>query len=98
MNKIIKLGMTFNEGNVPDFGSMEKDNRSGILFLLAEDIPKLNSTLTRTACLPYLDNNNGFGFSTGDTAYIIDWLTEETASVYVYHSGTYLWYEAIPNE
>lgn len=98
MNKVIKLGMLFNGNNVPDFGSIEQDSGSGSLFLLAEDIPKLNSVLTKTACLPYLENSNEFRFHTGDTAYILDWITEETGSIYVYHSGTDYWYEAIPNE
>ena len=98
MNKVIKLGMTFNEGNVPDFGSIEKSPTRRGLFLLSEDIPKLNSTLTKTACLPYLENNTRFSFHTGDIAYILDWLTAETGSMYVYHSGTDHWYETIPNE
>ena len=98
MNKVIKLGMLFNEGNVPDFGSIEQDSSSGSLFLLAEDIPKLNSMLTKTASASYLQNGSVFTFDTGDKAYIIDWLSEETGSMYVYHSGTDHWYEAIPNE
>ena len=98
MNKVIKLGMLFNEGNVPDFGSIEQDSNSGSLFLLAEDIPKLNSMLTKTSAVSYLQNGSVFTFDTGDKAYIIDWLSEETGSVYVYHSGTDHWYEAIPNE
>ena len=98
MNKVIKLGMLFNGNNIPDFGNIEQDSDGHRLFLLAEDIPKLNSTLTKTACLPYLANSNEFRFHTGDTAYILDWITEETGSVYVYHSGTDHWYEVIPNE
>ena len=60
MNKVIKLGMLFNEGNVPDFGSIEQDSGSGSLFLLAEDIPKLNSMLTKTSAVSYLQNGSVF--------------------------------------
>ncbi len=98
MNKIIKLGMLFNEGNVPDFGSIEQDSSSRILFLLSEDIPKLNSMLTKTAAQSYLENGSSFPFHTGDRACIIDWLTEGTGSMYVYHGNTDHWYEIIPNE
>jgi len=98
MNTIIKLGMLFKEGSVPEFGSIELNPKNKSLVLLAADIPKLNSTLTKTACTPYLVNSNGFGFNTGDTAYIADWLTSETGSLYIYHGSTDHWYEFIPNE
>ncbi len=98
MNKVIKLGMTFCEGNVPDFGSIEQDSAGHSLFLLAEDISRLNTVLTKSACLPYLEHGSPFRFHTGDTAYVLDWLTAETASMFIYHSGTDHWYEAIPNE
>ena len=98
MNKVIKLGMTFYEGNVPTFGSIEANPNGHHIFLLSEDIPKLNSTLTKTACTPYLADNSAFSFHTGDLAYILDWITEETGSVYMYHNGTDHWYEVIPNE
>ena len=98
MNKVIKLGMLFNEGNVPDFGSIEQNSISGSLFLLSADIPKLNSLLTETAAASYLKNGSSFPFHTGDMAYVIDWLTEGTGSMYIYHSITDHWYEAIPNE
>lgn len=98
MNKVIKLGMLFNEGDVPDFGSIEQDSISGSLFLLSEDIPKLNSMLTKTAAASYLVNGSSFPFHTGDRAYIIDWLTEETGAMYIYHGSTDHWYEMIPNE
>ena len=98
MNKAVKLGMVFNENNIPDFGSIEQNPNSGSLFLLSEDIPKLNSMLTKTVAASYLENDNAFPFHTGDKAYIIDWLTEETGSMYIYHDNTDHWYEVIPNE
>ena len=98
MNKINKYGMLFYENNVPDFGSIEKIPCSGNVVLLAEDIPKLNSVLTQAGCQAYLVENESFSFHTGDLAYIIDWITEESGAVYMYHSGTDCWYEIIPNE
>lgn len=49
LNKIIKLNMIFNEGNVPDFGSIEL-GQDGVLTLLNTDKSKLNSVLTRAGC------------------------------------------------
>ena len=44
MNKVIRLGMLFNEGDVPDFGSIVEDiHQRGLYYLLAKDIPKLKS-------------------------------------------------------
>lgn len=98
MNKINKFGMLFDEGNVPDFGGIEPAPGGHSVILPSEDIPKLNSTLTAAACAPYLSDNNSFSFCTGDTAFIIDWLTADTASMYMYYSGTDSWYEVVPNE
>lgn len=53
MGKTIKLGMVFEIGNAPDFGSIEA-GQDGALTLLDEDVGKLNSALTRAACLPML--------------------------------------------
>jgi len=98
MNTIIKFGMLFNEGSLPQFGSIESNGSHNGVVLLADDIPKLNSLLTKTACTPCLAPDSAFSFRTGDTACIIDWITAETGSVYMYHSGTDHWYEVIPNE
>ena len=98
MNKTVKLGMTFQADNVPDFGSIEMNPYSKTFYLLAEDIPKLNSTLTKTVCTPYLENDSDFCIQTGDTAYILDWITAETGAMYIYHSGTDSWYEVLPGE
>lgn len=98
MNKINKFAMLFNEGNVPAFGSIEPAPSGHNVILLAEDISKLNSTLTAAACAPYLSDNNSFSFHTGDTAFIIDWLTADSASMYMYHGDTDSWYVVVPNE
>ena len=98
MSKTIKLGMLFESDNVPNFGSIERNPLSNSIFLIAEDIPKLNTTLTETACSPYLADNSKFNFHTGDTAYIVDWITAQTGPVYIYHSTTDQGYEMIPNE
>ena len=96
MKKTEKIGISFIEGSVPNLGSIER-NDEGNLFLLAEDIPKLNTMVTKAACLPHIENSNDFTIYTGDTAFILDWISAETASVYTYHSGTDHWYETIPN-
>ena len=98
MNKINKFGMLFVYCYVPDFGGIEPALSGHNVILLSEDIPKLNSTLTAAVCEPYLTGINSFSFRTGDTAFIIDWLTAETASMYMYYSDTDTWYEIVPNE
>ena len=98
MAKILKLGMTFNEGSMPDFGSIDMNPHTKNIFLLADDISKLNTTLTKENCDPYLADENEFSLHTGDMAFVVDWITEETGSVYVYHADTDSWYEMIPNE
>ena len=84
MAKILKLGMTFNEGSMPDFGSIDMNPHTKNIFLLADDISKLNTTLTKENCGPYLADENEFSLHTGDMAFVVDWITEETGSVYVY--------------
>lgn len=85
----IKFGMTF-AGTVPDFGSIEQcDHRS--FTLLAADISKLNSTLTRTNCEPLLISGSTFSVYSGTSAIVLD-----EPAVYMYHSGTDRWYEVIP--
>lgn len=54
----IKFGMTFS-GTVPDFGSIEQCNHR-LFTLLAADISKLNSTLTRANCEPLLISGSAF--------------------------------------
>lgn len=85
----IKFGMTFT-GTVPDFGSIEKcDDRT--YTLLAADISKLNSALTRANCLPLLKTGTTFSVGKGTAAIVLD-----EPAVYMYHSGTDRWYEVIP--
>lgn len=98
MNKVNKFGMLFNGDNMPDFGSIELAQTDHNVILLSEDITKLNTVLTETACTPYLISGETFSFHTGDIAFIIDWLTEETGSMYMYHKNTDTWYEIVPNE
>ena len=99
MSKIIKLGMTFQSDTAPDFGSIEKspvcDNE---YTLLADDIAKLNSALTESVCSPLLADGCSFNVPSGANAFVADWIDEEAAPVYRYHSGSDHWYEVIPNE
>ena len=93
MNKVIKLGMLFNEGEAPDFGSIEQNPRyPGEHSLLAADIPKLNSMLTRSACLSYLSNPADLPIMSGSTALVLD-----EPAVWRYHTGTDRWYEVVKN-
>ncbi len=93
MNKVIKLGMLFNEGEAPDFGSIEQNPRySGEYSLLAADIPKLNSMLTRSSCLSYLSNTADLPIMSGSTALVLD-----EPAVWRYHTGTDRWYEVVKN-
>lgn len=85
----IKFGMLFRD-SVPDFGSIEQcDHRS--FTLLAADISKLNSTLTRANCEPLLVSGSAFSVYSGTSAIVLD-----EPAVYMYHSGTDTWYEVIP--
>ena len=45
------MGMEFESGSVPDFGSMVMDKRNEYLHLLGADIDKLNEILTRNVCV-----------------------------------------------
>ena len=88
----IKFGMTF-AGAVPDFGSIEQcDHRS--FTLLAADISKLNSTLTRATCQPLLKSGSAFSVYSGTLAIVL--YEDKPAAFYMYHSGTDRWYEVIP--
>lgn len=94
MNKVIKLGMAFNEGEVPDFGSIQqKPSNTNILYLLAEDIPKLNGMLTRAAAQSYIPEGESFDFHTGTLAFVVDFKTAGSGEIYAYHRGQDQWYE-----
>ena len=97
MNKVIVLGMLFNENNAPDVGSIRL-SRSGDYILLADDIPKLNSTLTRSHCAPLLANGSLFNVLSGALAFVADWKTEESAKVFMYEMTSDEWYEVVENE
>lgn len=92
MSKIIKLDMVFDTATAPNFGSIRK-TRDGDLTILADDIPKLNSTLTKTVCDPLCEG--GFSIVSGDLCYVADWKTEEAAKAYMYEASSDAWYEVI---
>lgn len=94
MNKVIRLGMLFNEGNVPDFGSIQmKSNDTNTYYLLAQDIPKLNGMLTKAAARSYLPEGESFNFPTGTLAFVVDHKTAGSAKIYSYHRKNDRWYE-----
>ncbi len=94
MNKVIKLGMIFNEDMAPDFGNIQQNpSDPNILYLIAEDIPKLNSMLTRTAAASYLPKGQSFNFCTGALAFVLDHKTAGSGKIYAYHRGKDYWYE-----
>lgn len=92
MGKIIKLGMVFEIGNVPDFGSIEA-GQDGALTLLEEDVGKLNSALTRAACLPMLAQGCTFSIPGGTNAVVAD-----QPAVWRYHAESDRWYELISGD
>ena len=94
MNKVIKLGMLFNESELPDFGSIQqKSTNLNILYLLAEDIPKLNSMLTRASSQSYMPEGESFDFHTGALAFVANHKTAGSGKIYAYHRGKDHWYE-----
>lgn len=94
MNKEIRLGIMYNEGEAPDFGSiLQNPFHPNILYLLAEDIPKLNGMLTRTAAESYLPKGISFNFHTGALAFVVDHKAAGTGKIYAYHRGKDHWYE-----
>lgn len=96
MSKIIKLGMIFDSETAPDFGSI-MNTRDTDLTALADDIPKLNSTLTRAVCTPLMQSGT-FPIVTGDVCFIADWKTSESAKAYMYEGSSDAWYEVVEEE
>lgn len=92
MNKIIKFDMVFDTSNMPDFGSIEQ-GADGALTLLAADVTKLNTALTRTVCAPKLVNGSLFSLAGGTNAIVAD-----EPAVWRYHAGSDEWYEVIAYE
>lgn len=80
---VSKLGMLFDEENIPDFGSIEKSGPREYT-LLSADIDKLNHTLTRSVC------GSVFNVPSGANAVVVD-----KPEVWKYHSGSDKWYEVI---
>ena len=81
------LGMNFQEGNVPDFGSMAMDKHNEYLHLLTKDIDKLNDLLTRAVCVGTY-NADRFSFQSGDVAF-----ADDTQRAFVYNSISDKWHE-----
>jgi uncharacterized repeat protein (TIGR02543 family) len=90
--KIVKLGMVFENGNAPDFGSIEA-GQDGSLTLLDKDVGKLNSALTKAACLPMIAQGCTFSIPGGTNAVVAD-----QPAVWRYHAESDRWYELIPPE
>ena len=88
--------MVFNTATAPDFGSI-MNTRGTDLTALADDIPKLNSALTRAVCEPLMETGT-FPIVTGDVCFIADWKTEESAKAYMYEGSSDAWYEVVENE
>jgi len=94
MNKEIKLGIMYNEGEGPDFGTIQQQvSNPNNLYLLARDIPKLNGMLTRATSAAYLPEGQSFNFYTGALAYVVDYKTAGSGKIYMYHRGKDHWYE-----
>ena len=94
MNKEIKLGIVYNEGEGPDFGTIQQQvSNPNNLYLLARDIPKLNGMLTRATSAAYLPEGQSFNFYTGALAYVVDYKTAGSGKIYMYHRGKDHWYE-----
>ena len=94
MNKIVKLGMTFDTANAPSFGSIEENpDYPGEYTLLAADISKLNSLLTKSALSAYLANDSEFAVKPGANAIVAD-----EPAVWRYHGKSDRWYEVISND
>lgn len=70
MSKVMKIGMPFEENNIPDFGSIER-GEDDHLYLAAADIPKLNAACTLAGCTPFLASTDDFVFRTGDEAFFV---------------------------
>ena len=88
---VVKFWMSF-QSSVPDFGSIERVC-DGSFVLLAADISKLNSALTRTVCQPLLTAGGMFSVDSGTSAIVLD-----APALWMYHGGTDTWYEVIPED
>lgn len=84
---IIKLGMSFQNDNSPDFGSMKMDKQNEFLHLLGMDVEKLNTTLTRSVCVGTY-HADIFSFQSGDVA-----IVDDVQRAFVYNSDSDSWHE-----
>lgn len=92
-----KTGMKFKNGMVPEFGSIRASKTAyGEYYLLAADIPKLNSVLTRSSCSSSLAGD--FNVPGGAVAFVADWKTAGSAKAYMYEESSDAWYEFVEGE
>ena len=81
------LGMNFPDDTNVDFGSIAFDRYNENLHLLGDDVDKLNSVLTRAACIGTY-NADRFYFQSGDVA-----ITDDTQRAFVYNADSDSWTE-----
>lgn len=81
------LKMYFADDNYPDIGSIEFDRYGENLHLAGVDVDKLNSVLTRAACIGTY-NADTFYFRSGDVA-----IVDDTQRAFVYNSTLDTWTE-----
>lgn len=99
MNFVINenTNMRFKEGQEPDLGSIRL-GAGGDFALLAADISKLNSDLTKSACSGKLADGQVFTVVSGTVAFIADWKTGGAAKAYMYEESSDSWYEFVEGE
>ena len=81
------LKMNFPDDTDVDFGSIAFDRYGENLHLLAADIDKLNSVLTRAVCIGTY-NAGTFYFQSGDVA-----IADDTQRAFVYNADSDSWTE-----
>ncbi len=85
--KTIILNMVFDDENKPDIGSIKFDRYNENLHLLGADVGKLNTVLTRSACIGTY-NAETFYFKSGDVA-----IVDDTQRAFVYNADSDSWTE-----
>ena len=81
------LNMNFPDDTNINVDSIAFDRYNENLHLLGTDVGKLNTVLTRAACIGTY-NAGTFYFQTGDIAYTVD-----TSRLFMYESSTDTWIE-----
>lgn len=85
---IVVLNMVFDNSRVPDFGDIDFfGDGSKNIILTAQDIPKLNGTLTRSVCVGTYNTAN-FSIENGCVAVV-----PESQRYFMYERSTDHWYE-----